>query len=161
MLPCCGPLVDDTSDNSPRMDDSAPNAGYEPNAVVEFSSTKVTPFHRPSRRTGSVYTSGEDATTPVSSEVDERQAPEGWLHRCSCRREREASAVLARIYFLNGETSTSHSSHIPRKCRATCRNVHTQKQVESRDTFRQRMMQRTHTDIEQRHKKRTGDTSHK
>ena len=48
--------------------------GYEPNAIVETSSTEVTPIHRPSRRTCycSIYNSIEDvASAPVSAEVDE------------------------------------------------------------------------------------------
>ena len=49
--------------------------GYEPNAMVEISSTEVTPVHHASE--GQVFAqhnSGEDATcAPVYSQVDERQ----------------------------------------------------------------------------------------
>ena len=55
----------------------SPLTVYEPNAIVEISSTEVTLIHRRSRRIRfcSVYNSNADVTSlPVSSEVDERQS---------------------------------------------------------------------------------------
>ena len=59
-----------------------------PNAIVEISSTKVTPVHHASRRTSfcSACNSGEDATSKWMRD----KASEGWLPRCSCRREKQA-----------------------------------------------------------------------
>ena len=75
----------------------------------------------------------------MSSEVDERQST-GRLASPLLMQKREASAVLARIHHSTGETSTSHSSHIRKGD----------------------LLQHTHTkEVEHKHKKCTGDTSHK
>ena len=53
----------------------SPLTGYEPNALVEVSSTEVTTVFLPSRKAsiGLTYNSGEDIfSTPAVSEVDER-----------------------------------------------------------------------------------------
>ena len=58
-----------------RFAEQFPLTGYEPNALVEVSSTEVTTTLLPSRKAsiGSTYNTGEDiATTPAVSEVDER-----------------------------------------------------------------------------------------
>ena len=112
--------------------------GYEPNAIVEISRTEVAPIYVPSSRTSfcSAYHSRDDATTaPVSSEVDERQST-GRLASPLLMRKREASEILARIYHCTGDMSSS--SHIPSKEKCC-------------DTL-------TQTDVEQRDKRRTGET---
>ena len=116
--------------------------GYEPNAIVEISRTDVTLMLLPSRRASfcSAYNSGEDATSGlVSSEVDERQST-GRLASPLFMQKREASVILARISHPTGEMS--RSSHIPSTEKLFC------------DTL-------TQTEVEQGHKKRTRDTSHK
>ena len=77
-------LLSDEKPNDPRTEGrsgrlalQSPLTGYEPNATVEVSSAEVTPVLLPSRRASfcSVKNSGQDVTTtPVSSEVDERQS---------------------------------------------------------------------------------------
>ena len=114
----------------------SPLTGYEPNAIVEISSTK--------RRISfwSEDNSGEDVTsTPVSSEVHERRSI-GRLTSPLLMQKREASAVPPRIYhFFWGKNYVkliSHSKH-----GETCCDKLTQ------------------TEIEQRPKKCTGDTYHR
>ena len=117
----------------------SPLAGYEPTTTVEINIAKVTSVHLPSRRASlcSVFKSGEDATTTlVSSEVDEKQSM-GMLASPLLMQKRGASAALARIYVL-GVKLISHS-----KRGETCRD---------------KLIQ---TEIEQRPKKRTGDTFRK
>ena len=66
-----------TEGQSGRFAAQSSLTGYEPNATVEVSSAEVTLVLQPSRRASfrSVYNSGEDVTTtPVSSEVDDRQS---------------------------------------------------------------------------------------
>ena len=116
---------------------------YEPNVIVEFSSTEVTLVHPPSRRRMlcSVKNSGEDtASSPVSFEVDEktkhRKAGFTGAHaaeRSKCSPCKDLS-LYRRIFYV---TFISHSER-----RETCRNA------------------LTRTEIEQRHKKRTRATSH-
>ena len=116
--------------------------GYEPNAIVEISRTDVILMLLPSRRASfcSAYNSGEDATSGlVSSEVDERQSTRR-LASPLFMQKREASVILARISHPTGEMS--RSSHIPSTEKLFC------------DTL-------TQTEVEQGHKKRTRDTSHK
>ena len=60
-----------------RLAEQSTITSYEPDDPVEVSNTKVTTMLLPSRRAsdGSTYNSGEDiATTPASSEMDERQS---------------------------------------------------------------------------------------
>ena len=67
----------------------------------------------PSRRAGigSTYNSGEDiATTPASSEVDERPNM-GMLASPALTQERNAAPF--RIYHSNIENVVSRSSHVP------------------------------------------------
>ena len=77
-----------------------------------------------------MYNSGEDA-----SEVDERRST-GRLASPLLMRKREASAILPRIYHSTGDMSSS--SYIPSKEKCS-------------DTL-------TQTDVEQREKRRTGET---
>ena len=79
----------------------------------------------------SANNSGEDVTsTPVSSEVDERQSigrmasPLPW-------QKREAVAIFARIYHSTRETSMSQSSHTPRTVQLVASHSH--KRKSSRD----------------------------
>ena len=130
-----------TEGRSGRLAVESPLTGYEPNATVEMSSAEVTPILLPSRRASfcSVYISCEDVTTTLmSQEVDERQSM-GMLASPLLMQKREASAAPARTYDSTGESSMSSSSSLSKR-RETCRDVLTQ------------------TEIEQRPKKRAGDT---
>ena len=112
--------------------------------MVEIIRTEVTPTHRPPKRTRfcSVDNSGEDATTtPVSSEVFERQSA-GRLASPPLMQKREASAVPARTYHSTGKKNYVTFISLSERGE-TCF-----------DTF-------TQTEVEYRHKKRTGDTCHK
>ena len=70
---------------------------YEPNAIVEISSTDVTikddKFF--ARKTISVRTS--HLRRCLRKRMRDK-ASEGWLHRCSCRRENQAQSLRE---FLN------------------------------------------------------------
>ena len=108
----------------------SPLTSYEPNAIVEISSTEVTPVHRPSRRTSfcseNIY--GEDVTSaPVSPEVDERQSIGRQASRCSCRRKKQVQSLRELITLQDKDLCHAHPQ----------------------------------AEVEQRHKKRTGETSHK
>ena len=118
--------------------------GYKPNAIVEIGSAEVTSIHRPSRRTSfcSVYNSGQKMTSArVSSEVDERQSIERLVPTAAHAEERskcnpcENLSLCMRIFHV---TLMTHSKH-----GETCCNTLTQ------------------TEVEQRHEKRTGETSYK
>ena len=118
--------------------------GYKPNAIVEIGSAEVTSIHRPSRRTSfcSVYNSGKKMTSArVSSEVDERQSIERLVPTAAHAEERskcnpcENLSLCMKIFHV---TLMTHSKH-----GETCCNTLTQ------------------TEVEQRHEKRTGETSYK
>ena len=108
------PLDPRTARRPGRFAIQSPLTSCEPNVIVEINSTEVTRSHHPSRRTSfcSVYNSGEDATTtPVSSEVDERQSM-GMLASPLLMQKRGAGAAAARIYHPSGESSMSSSPHV-------------------------------------------------
>ena len=109
--------------------------------MVEIIRTEVTPTHRPPKRTRfcSVYNSGEDATLCLRKFLKDK-APEGWLHRRSCRREKQVQSLQGPITPQEKNYVTFISLSERGK---TCF-----------DTF-------TQTEVEYRHKKRTGDTCHK
>ena len=117
---------------------------YKPNAIVEIGSAEVTSIHRPSRRTSfcSVHKAGEDVTSArVSSEVAERQSI-GRLAPTDAHAEERSKCNpcqhLSLSMIIFHVTLITHSKH-----GETCSNTLTQ------------------TEVEQRHKKRTGKTSYK
>ena len=120
-----------------RLAVQIPLTGYEPDAILNISSTEVVLVHHAPRRTSfcSENNSGEDATSaPVSSEVDERQSI-GRLASPLLMPKREASAIPAIMYPSTEESYMSPSSHIPSA--VTCCDTLTQPKVEQRHERRE------------------------
>ena len=90
-----------------RLAEQSPVTGYEPNEPVEVGSTEVTTLLLPSRRASI----GSTATTPASSEVDERPNL-GMLASALSTQKRGASATAFRIYHSDRENSESRSSDV-------------------------------------------------
>ena len=108
------PCAPRTGGRSGRLAEQSPPTGYEPNVTVEVISAEVTPVLLSSRRASfcSAFDSGEDVTTtPVSSEVDERQSMD-MLAPPLLVQKSAASAVPARFYHCKRESSMSGSSRI-------------------------------------------------
>ena len=122
----------------------SPLTGYEHSAIVETSSTEVTPIHHASRRTSfcSAYNSGEDATpAPVFLKVDERQSIGRLASPLLIAEERSKCNFCVNLSLYMSKfhvTLITHSKHGETCC----------------DTL-------TETEVEQGHKKRTGETTHK
>ena len=96
-----------------RFAEQSPLTGYEPNALVQVSSTEVTTTFLPSRKASisSTYNSGGSIVTSLAvSEVDER-TDLGMLALLLLTRERQAPHHPG-FHHSNRESSETHSSHV-------------------------------------------------
>ena len=137
------PLDPRTAERSGRLAILSPLTGYEPNTTVEISSAEITLFI--------CHQGGEAAAyflIPVRPpqlhlrlrKWMEDKAPEGWLHRCSCSREKQVQSPQG---FVTLQEKFPRHIHLTLRAQGD-------------------LLQHTHTqtEVEQGHKKRTRATSH-
>ena len=129
------PLDPRTAERSGRLAILSPLTGYEPNTTVEISSTEITLF---------IYHQGVEAAAHFLIPVRppqlhlrlrkwmEDKALEGWLHRCSCSREKQVQSPQG---FVTLQEKIPRHIHLTLRAQGDLlQHTHTHKRKSSRDT---------------------------